>query len=237
MATPPRSAARLVLEPAEQPADRGAGAGDDDGSGHGCLLQSAGPAGDSPGDDTHACDAQARPRRPCRMRKTSQGVAPCAAAPQHDGRMTPVAAPAPRSPRSTTSGSPCPTSTRRSPSTATPSACELVHEETNEEQGVREAMVGRRRLRRSCIQLLAPLAPDSHDREVPRPLRPRPAAARLPGRPTSTAVSATRCARTACACCTTSPAAARPAAGSTSSTPRTPAACWSSSSSRPPRGG
>ena len=30
----------LVLEPAEQPADRRTGAGDDDGSGHGCLLQS-----------------------------------------------------------------------------------------------------------------------------------------------------------------------------------------------------
>ena len=40
MATPPRSAAERLLEPAEQAADRGARAGDDDGSGHGCLLES-----------------------------------------------------------------------------------------------------------------------------------------------------------------------------------------------------
>jgi methylmalonyl-CoA/ethylmalonyl-CoA epimerase len=42
----------------------------------------------------------------------------------------------------------------------------MLHEETNEEQGVREAMmaVGDSG---SCIQLLAPLSPESADREVP----------------------------------------------------------------------
>ena len=48
----------------------------------------------------------------------------------------------------------------------------LLHEETNEEQGVREAMmaVGDSG---SCIQLLAPLSPRVDDREVPRPQRTR----------------------------------------------------------------
>ena len=59
----------------------------------------------------------------------------------------------------------------------------LAHEEVNEEQGVREAMMtvgdpGDR----TRIQLLAPLSAGLDDREVPRPLRPRRAAGRLPGR-------------------------------------------------------
>ena len=55
----------------------------------------------------------------------------------------------------------------------------LLHEETNEEQGVREAMmaVGDSG---SCIQLLAPALARVDDREVPRPQRPGHAADRLP---------------------------------------------------------
>ena len=106
-----------------------------------------------------------------------------------------------------------------------------VHEEVNEEQGVREAMlaVGDGSTR---IQLLAPLTPQSTiakflDRNGPGvqqvaytvddieavsrdPARARPAPALRP-----------------------SPGAARPTAGSTSSTRRTPAACSSNSSSMP----
>ena len=49
---------------------------------------------------------------------------------------------------------------------------EVVHEEVNEAQGVREAMVavggsGAR------LQLLAPLTAESHDRQVPRSIRSR----------------------------------------------------------------
>src|SRR4029450_2415489 len=49
---------------------------------------------------------------------------------------------------------------------------QVLHEETNEEQGVREAMVGVGDSG-SCIQLLAPLSPEStistvHDRNAPR---------------------------------------------------------------------
>ena len=58
----------------------------------------------------------------------------------------------------------------------------LVHRETNEEQGVEEAMVG---IGDSCIQLLAALAPDSADREVPRAQRRGHPAGGVPGRPTS----------------------------------------------------
>ena len=49
----------------------------------------------------------------------------------------------------------------------------VVHEETNEEQGVREAMVAVGDSG-SCIQLLAPHRRDLDDREVHRPVRPRP---------------------------------------------------------------
>ena len=56
-----------------------------------------------------------------------------------------------------------------------------VHEEVNEEQGVREAMmaVGDSG---SCLQLLAPLTPGLDDRQVPRPQRPGDPAAGVPGR-------------------------------------------------------
>ena len=57
----------------------------------------------------------------------------------------------------------------------------VVHEEVNEEQGVREAMlaVGDSG---SCIQLLAPLSPTSHDRAVPGPRRAGRPAGGVPGR-------------------------------------------------------
>ena len=61
---------------------------------------------------------------------------------------------------------------------------QVAHEETNEEQGVREAMVAVGDSG-SCIQLLAPLDRELDDREVPRPLRPGHPADGLPGRPTS----------------------------------------------------
>ena len=109
---------------------------------------------------------------------------------------------------------------------------EVVHEETNEEQGVREAMVAvgdsgslhpaarpaRRRARRSRSSSTAPA----------RACSSSPTAS-----PTSSR-SPRSCASAACGCCTTAPRAAPPTAGSTSSTPRTPAAC-SSSWSSPPR--
>ena len=56
---------------------------------------------------------------------------------------------------------------------------QVAHEETNEEQGVREAMVAVGDSG-SFIQLLAPLEPRVHDREVPGPLRPRHPADGLP---------------------------------------------------------
>ena len=143
----------------------------------------------------------------------------------------PDASPATCSPPSTTSASPSPTSTRRSPSTATPSAWRPCTR-----RPTRSRACARRWSRVGDSGLVHPAARAAHarldDREVPRPLRPRRAAARLPGRATSRP-SPPSCASAACACCTTSRAAARRAPGSTSSTPRTPAACWSSSSSPP----
>ena len=106
----------------------------------------------------------------------------------------------------------------------------VVHEEINEEQGVREAMVAVGDSG-SCIQLLAPLRPRLDDREVPRPQRPGHPAGRLPRRRHRRGLR-DACASAASACSTTSRAAAPPARGSTSCTPRTPAACWSSWSSR-----
>ena len=58
------------------------------------------------------------------------------------------------------------------------------HQETNEEQGVREAMVAVGDSG-SCIQLLAPLDETSDDREVPRPLRARACSSWPTGSPTS----------------------------------------------------
>ena len=106
-----------------------------------------------------------------------------------------------------------------------------VHEETNEEQGVREAMlaVGDGETR---IQLLAPLTPESTIAKFIGRVRPGAAAARLPGDDVE-AVSATLRER-GLRLLYDAPGAAPPAAASTSSTPRTPAASWSSWSSRGP---
>ena len=98
----------------------------------------------------------------------------------------------------------------------------LAHEEINEEQGVREAMIAvgdsglvhpaaraaRRRTRRSRSSSTAP-GPGSSSWPT--------------GSPTSRR-SARSCASAGCGCCTTSRAAAPRTRGSTSSTPRTPAA-------------
>ena len=135
------------------------------------------------------------------------------------------------SPPSTTSASPCPTSTPRSPSTATTFGMRLAHQETNEEQGVREAMmaVGDSG---SCIQLLAPLDEESTIAKFLDRNGPGHPAAGLPGHRRRGGQRDPARARPAAA---VRRAAARHVglAGSTSSTPRTPAACWSSSSSRP----
>lgn len=104
----------------------------------------------------------------------------------------------------------------------------LVHRETNEEQGVEEAMVG---IGDSCIQLLSALTPTSaigkflerNGEGIQQvAFRVMFGASRSPGG---------GCATPGCACSTTAPAAARPGPTSTSCTPRTPAACSSSSSS------
>ena len=103
----------------------------------------------------------------------------------------------------------------------------LVHQEVNEEQGVREAMmaVGDSG---SCIQLLAPLNDES---TIAKFLdRSGPGIQQMAYRVTDLdAVSATLRER-GLRLLTTSRAAAPPTPGSTSSTPRTPAASWSSSS-------
>ena len=88
------------------------------------------------------------------------------------------------SPRSTTSGSPCPTSTRRSRSTATPSAWRRCTRRPT------RSRASARRWSRSATQMIRrflhpaarPAHPGLDDREVPGPRRPRHAAAGLPGR-------------------------------------------------------
>ena len=195
---------REVLEAAEQAADRGAGPGDDDGSGHMGLPPAAARTCGCARDDTQPRAAGGRGGDGCRgVEHVTGGRAPAsrrttmAAMSSHLRRTCPSTS----SPPSTTSASPCPTSTRRSRSTATPSACTLVHEETNEEQGVREAMVAVGDSG-SCIQLLAPLTPES---TIAKFLdRSGPGCSSWPtGWPTSRR-SARSCASAACACCTTS---------------------------------
>ena len=100
-----------------------------------------------------------------------------------------------------------------------------VHQETNEEQGVREAMLAVGDGAGPRLQLLAPLRPDSAiakflDRSGPGLQQLAYTVADVDGG------RARRCGRAACGCSTTSRNAARPDRGSTSSTPRTPAAFW-----------
>ena len=112
------------------------------------------------------------------------------------------------------------------------SAWRSTHQETNEEQGVREAMVAVGDSG-SLHPAARPARRELHDREVPRPLRPGPPAARLPRHRRRAGLRDPARARPPAA--VRRPAsAAPPTPGSTSSTPRTPAAC-SSSWSSPPR--
>ena len=97
-----------------------------------------------------------------------------------------------------------------------------VHEEVNEDQGVREAMlaVGDGATR---LQLLAPLSPTS-------PIaafldRKGPGIQQVAYTVDDIEAASASFASAACACCTTSPVAERPEAGSTSFTRRMPAAC------------
>ena len=108
---------------------------------------------------------------------------------------------------------------------------ESVHEEANEEQGVREAMlaVGDSGTLHPAAR---PAQRELHDREVPRPQRPGHPAAGLPGRRHRRGLRDPARARPAPAL-RRRRGAAPPTRGSTSSTPRTPAACWSSWSSLP----
>ena len=105
----------------------------------------------------------------------------------------------------------------------------LLHEEVNEEQGVREAMLG---IGDSAIQLLAPLRPDSPIGKFLE--RNGEGIQQVAFRVSDVDVAGERLRQPACACCTTPPSAARRAPGSTSCTPRTAAACSSSSSSPRP---
>ena len=129
---------RLVLEPSEQPADRRTGAGDDDGSGHGCLLGSAAcSSGNSSATiPTPCCGGRGRVTA-LRVRKTSQAVA-TARPPQHDGGM---ALPTHLFTAIDHVGIAVADLDEAIAFYRDTFGMEIVHEETNEEQGVREAMV------------------------------------------------------------------------------------------------
>ena len=106
----------------------------------------------------------------------------------------------------------------------------VVHEETNEEQGVREAMVAVGDSG-SCIQLLAPLYADSTiakflDRSGPGMQQLAYRVDRRRRRPAALRERGVRLLYD-------EPRRGTSGSGSTSSTPRTPAACWSSWSSPP----
>ena len=104
-----------------------------------------------------------------------------------------------------------------------------THTETNEEQGVREAMLSAPGDAGAAIQLLAPLRPDS---PIGKFLdRNGPGLQQLAYRVTDIdAACVASCGTRACDCCTTRRAAAPRTPGSTSCTHATPAACWWSSS-------
>ena len=94
------------------------------------------------------------------MRKTSQGMAP-GPGPQHDGRMSlPDAVPGHLFTAIDHVGIAVPDLDEAIAFYRDAFGMVTVHEETNEEQGVREAMVAVGESG-SCIQLLAPLSPDS----------------------------------------------------------------------------
>ena len=220
---------RQVLEPAEQPADRRTGTGDDDGSGHGvppaeqigCRRRRY-PApraaeGRPPrGDEEHVTRrcGPARPRRTTMAAMTLDVPDHLFTAIDHVGIAVPDLDEAIAFYRDTFGMETGPRGDQRGAGRARGD--------------------GRRRRLRLLHPAARPARPRLDDREVPRPLRPGHAAARLPGRPTSRPCPRS-CASAASACCTTTRARHGRLAGSTSCTPRTPAACSSSSSSPPAR--
>jgi methylmalonyl-CoA epimerase len=97
----------------------------------------------------------------------------------------------------------------------------VVHEEINDEQGVREAMLAVRGAPGGSVQVQL-MAPLDDTCTIAKFIDKRG-----PGLQSG-------CAPQVCDCSTTPPAAGRRTRGSTSFTPRTPAASWWSWSSRPP---
>src|SRR5690349_2809480 len=148
MATPPRSAADLSLSP---PSNRPIGVRapatmTDPDMGASLLFVY------SSRDDTQGVRRRARPRTAHRMRKTSQGVARDRP-PQHDGAM---ALPTHLFTAIDHVGIAVPDLDEAIAFYRDAFGMQVVHEETNQEQGVREAMVAVGDSG-SCIQLLAPL--------------------------------------------------------------------------------
>ena len=172
IATPPRSAAGEVLQRAEQPAHRGAGAADDDRAGHGASSAGPPPLATVSVAQTRVGlltrigrpvnDATRRRARPPGVRRATSDVTSrdvCAAGCPRDQRPGP-ACPASCSPRSTTSASPSRTWTRRSPSTPRPSACSrCTRRPTRSRASARRCSPSATATTR--IQLLAPLTPES----------------------------------------------------------------------------
>ena len=111
----------------------------------------------------------------------------------------------------------------------------VLHEEVNEDQGIREAMLSVRGAPKGSaqIQLMAPLDETS---TIAKFIDKRgPGLQQFAYRVSDIdALSERLREQTASGCSTTRRAAAPRTRGSTSSTPRMPAACWSSSSSPPP---
>lgn len=101
----------------------------------------------------------------------------------------------------------------------------VLHEEINEEQGVREAMLSVRGAPKGSaqIQLLAPIDEKS---TIAKFIDTRArACSSSPTAPATSTPCPTACAPTACVCCTTHPSVAPRTRASTSSTPRMPVVC------------
>ena len=206
MATPPRSAAGEVLQRAEQAPHRGAGAADDDGAGH------AAASGDGADRRVAARHSEAhRPRRrigsaqPGRRRGHTPSTPVHARRRRHDAAMTtrPDAARGPvhrHRPRRHRRPRP-----RRGDRLlrATPTACaRCTRRPTRSRASARRCWPSATRgaLHPAARAALARV----DDREVPRPQRPRPAAARLPRRRRRGGRRAP-CASAGCGCSTTRP--------------------------------
>ena len=108
----------------------------------------------------------------------------------------------------------------------------VLHEEVNEDQGIREAMLSVRGAPKGSaqIQLMAPLDETS---TIAKFIDKRgPGLQQFAYRVSDIDALSERLRERACGCSTTRRAAVPRTRGSTSSTPRMPAACWSNSSSR-----